>query len=273
MATDLATRDLGSSTFRAAAYPVRPIDGLNPRRIPVNFVLLLGAKRLWEDDASLGARRDPHADVGVGAHRRHRGDESPRLVAHEVPALTRRDRVPGVQSPCHRSASFENVMVLLRGVSGVGRPRLRADRAPVSAPISAHRLTHCPGGMSGGQQQRVVIARALAHDPPVILDDETTAQLDFIQVEAAEARARALADDGRFVVVATHDERLIPLADAAVNLTPRRYHRGSRSREPRRADQVLFKQAVRGGPCVHGSTRARSRSCAPGRRASRNGWP
>jgi putative ABC transport system ATP-binding protein len=74
--------------------------------------------------------------------------------------------------------------------------------------------------MSGGQQQRVAIARALAHDPPVIRADEPTAHLDYIQVDGVLKLMRSLADDGRLVVIATHDERMIPLADGVVNLTP-----------------------------------------------------
>jgi putative ABC transport system ATP-binding protein len=67
----------------------------------------------------------------------------------------------------------------------------------------------------------VAIARALAHDPPVLLADEPTAHLDYIQVDGVLKLIRHLADDGRLIVVATHDERLIPLADRVVNLTPR----------------------------------------------------
>ena len=108
-------------------------------------------------------------------------------------------------------------------------------------------MTHRPGGMSGGQQQRVAIARALAHDPPVILADEPTAHLDYIQVEGVLKLVRELADDGRLVVVATHDERLIPLADSVVNLTPRA---DTSPREPEvvrlENGQVLFRQAERG---------------------------
>ena len=81
----------------------------------------------------------------------------------------------------------------------------------------------------------------------MILADEPTAHLDYIQVEGVLKLVRELADDGRLVVVATHDERLIPLADAVVNLTPRA---DTSPREPEvvrlENGQVLFKQAERG---------------------------
>ena len=101
--------------------------------------------------------------------------------------------------------------------------------------------------MSGGQQQRVAIARALAHDPPVILADEPTAHLDYIQVEGVLKLLREVADDGRLVVVATHDERMMPLADRIVSLTPRADHT---ERAPEKVvlgpGDVLFKQGDRG---------------------------
>ena len=54
-----------------------------------------------------------------------------------------------------------------------------------------------------------------------MLADEPTAHLDYIQVEGVLTLLREVADEGRLVLVATHDERMIPLADRVVNLTPR----------------------------------------------------
>ena len=58
-------------------------------------------------------------------------------------------------------------------------------------------------------------------DPPLIVADEPTASLDYLQAEGVITRLRLLAAPGRIVIIATHDERLLPLADRVVELTPR----------------------------------------------------
>jgi putative ABC transport system ATP-binding protein len=82
-------------------------------------------------------------------------------------------------------------------------------------------MDHRPKALSGGQQQRVAIARALVHDPPLLLADEPTAHLDYVQVEEILRILNDLAAPGRLVLIATHDERLIPLADSTIDLTPK----------------------------------------------------
>jgi putative ABC transport system ATP-binding protein len=140
-------------------------------------------------------------------------------------------------------SALENVAMplLLAGVPA------RAARTRAAALVERVELTeraaHRPSALSGGQQQRVAIARALAHDPPLVLADEPTAHLDYIQVEGVLRLLRELAGPGRVVVVATHDERLLPLADRVVELSPR-LPSHPRDPETRRLDagEVLFHQ-------------------------------
>ena len=78
----------------------------------------------------------------------------------------------------------------------------------------AHRLDFRPDQLSGGEQQRVSIARALANNPPVILADEPTANLDSSHGHDIGRLLRRLAtEDGRSVVIVSHDERLREIAD------------------------------------------------------------
>ncbi len=75
-----------------------------------------------------------------------------------------------------------------------------------------------PSAMSGGQQQRVAIGRALANDPPVLVADEPTGNLDSRSAqEVFEVLAR-LPDQGKTVIYVTHDTRLAGRATARVEL-------------------------------------------------------
>jgi len=75
-----------------------------------------------------------------------------------------------------------------------------------------------PAAMSGGQQQRAAIARALANDPPIVLADEPTGNLDSATGTAVFDLLRALAAGGKTVVVATHEREAARAADRVVTL-------------------------------------------------------
>lgn len=75
-----------------------------------------------------------------------------------------------------------------------------------------HRINHKPAEMSGGQQQRVAIARAVAARPPVILADEPTGNLDSRSGSDVMKMLNELCDDGRTIILITHDNSI---ADAA----------------------------------------------------------
>jgi putative ABC transport system ATP-binding protein len=122
-----------------------------------------------------------------------------------------------------------NVMVPLR-LAGVPLRQARERAASLLDHVGlSDRAHHRPGQMSGGQQQRVAIARALVHNPSLVLADEPTAHLDYLQVEGILRLLRDLARPGRTVVVATHDERITQLADKVIELVP---HRPGAGREP-----------------------------------------
>jgi putative ABC transport system ATP-binding protein len=79
----------------------------------------------------------------------------------------------------------------------------------------AHKL---PGALSGGQQQRVAVARALANDPPLILADEPTGNLDSSSAGQVFGLFGRLVEQGKTVVMVTHDNNLASRAGRIVRI-------------------------------------------------------
>jgi putative ABC transport system ATP-binding protein len=81
-----------------------------------------------------------------------------------------------------------------------------------------HRANHFPAQLSGGEQQRVAFARALANDPPLLLADEPTGNLDTKNGQKIIQILQALKAEGKTVIVSTHDPDIMPLADVTFYL-------------------------------------------------------
>ena len=80
------------------------------------------------------------------------------------------------------------------------------------------RMNHLPAEMSGGQQQRVAVARAIAARPPVILADEPTGNLDTKSTKEVMAILHELKDEGRTVIVITHDNEIAEEAERVIRI-------------------------------------------------------
>src|ERR1700753_4340485 len=215
---DLSIQDLVVE-YSSGGYAVRPINGLDLDVPAGSLVILLGPSGCGKTTllSCLGGILRPKSgeitfddidiakleERGLAQYRRNKVG----IVFQAfnlVPSLT----------------ALENVMIPLRA-AGNSRAdaRQRAEELLTRVNLT-ERMKHRPGDLSGGQQQRVAVARAIALDPPLILADEPTAHLDFIQVEEVLRLIRSLAQGERVVVVATHDSRMLPLADRGGDRVP-----------------------------------------------------
>ena len=107
------------------------------------------------------------------------------------------------------------------------KPRRRASELLELLGLGG-RFHHRPNELSGGQQQRVAIARALANDPPILLADEPTGNLDTKSGEnVLEALKSIREDNGTAVVLVTHDPSLASEMDRTLTLVDGRIINGS----------------------------------------------
>ncbi len=117
--------------------------------------------------------------------------------------------------------AVENVLLALELGKGGGLPRRawreRAQMCLETVGLGAfpHRL---PSELSGGQQQRVAIARALANDPPVLVADEPTGNLDSRTAHGVFETLASLTEVGKTVIYVTHDRELAARAQARLDL-------------------------------------------------------
>ena len=114
--------------------------------------------------------------------------------------------------------ALENVELPLvyRGVPRAEREQL--SKAALEKVGLGSRMHHLPAALSGGQQQRVAVARAIAAAPPVILADEPTGNLDTRSTKDVMQILHNLKDEGRTVIVITHDNEIAEQAERVIRI-------------------------------------------------------
>jgi putative ABC transport system ATP-binding protein len=96
--------------------------------------------------------------------------------------------------------------------------RRRSAEAQLDRVGLGHRLRHLPTQLSGGEKQRVAIARSLVSNPTLLLADEPTGNLDSVTGGEIIALIRALHDDGRTILMITHDRHIAAEAPRRVRI-------------------------------------------------------
>lgn len=119
------------------------------------------------------------------------------------------------------SLSIVQNVILPMELSGKFSPRERRERAQYLLELVglADHQTKLPSMLSGGQQQRAAMARALANDPPIVIADEPTGNLDSKTAETIFKLFNELVAQGKTVIIVTHDSSLARRAHRTALIT------------------------------------------------------
>ena len=134
-----------------------------------------------------------------------------------------------------RSNALKNVLLPLMYAGFPRSEQVRRARKILQVVGLGSRLHHLPSQLSGGQQQRVAIARALVNDPPLLLADEPTGNLDSRTSLEIIAVLQALNEQGLTIVLVTHDPDVAAYAKRQVVFRDGRIVRDEPIETPRSA--------------------------------------
>lgn len=116
----------------------------------------------------------------------------------------------------------QNILFPLQNLKGEARPSREEMQKKVYEAAGLVQIEDLmdrkPGELSGGQQQRVAIARAIAQAPPIILADEPTGNLDSGSTKEIMDILRALHEEGRTVILITHDNEIAARAKRVIKI-------------------------------------------------------
>jgi putative ABC transport system ATP-binding protein len=218
-------------TFETAAGPFQALRGVSLAIFPGEFVAITGRS---------GSGKSTLINMLTGIDRPTSGE----LVVCGVPLSTLNENRLAIWRGQNLGIIFQffqllptltvldNVMLPMDFAGKYGG-RERAARAmalleQVELAEHAHKL---PAELSGGQQQRAAIARALANDPPLLVADEPTGNLDSTTAESVFRLFERLASEGKTIVMVTHDEGLARRTGRHVVLSDGRVVAGAEGRD------------------------------------------
>ena len=210
--------------FRQGQREVRALDGLSMQVEPGTFLAVMGqsgsgkstllhlAAGLTQPDS--GAVRVAGSDLGAMRDReltlfRRRSIGLVFQSFNLIPTLTAEENVALPLMLDARSG---------RGATNGSVHPLESARRLMAELNLEHRLGHRPDAMSGGEQQRVAIARALVTNPALILADEPTGNLDSENGRAVCELLRQLGEEGRTIMMVTHEPAVAAYSQEVVVL-------------------------------------------------------
>ena len=190
--------------FSQGGRAVRALDGVSLDVAPGRFVAVMG-------QSGSGKSTLLHLAAGLttadGGSVRVAGQELSRMSDKKLTLFRRRQIGLVFQSfnLIPTLTAEENVALPLTLDKRLGEHEKFEVADGLSRLGMGHRRDHRPDAMSGGEQQRVAIARALVADPALILADEPTGNLDSENGRVVCELLRGLADEGRTIVMVTHE--------------------------------------------------------------------
>ena len=204
--------------FERGGMDVQALRGVDLAIEPGEFVALVGPSGSGKStllNLLGGLDRPSTGEMWLNGTALHTATEADRT-------LHRRQRIGFIFQSFNllpRLTAVENVAIPLM-LSGVSLAEREARAKALLEKVGlGHRLDHYPTELSGGEQQRTAVARALIHNPSLILADEPTGNLDSKTGEEVMALLKALnREQGITLIVVTHDEEVAAYADRIVKL-------------------------------------------------------
>jgi len=204
--------------YREGGEEIHAVDGVDLEVAPGEMVALHGPSGSGKTTLLLLIAGLVRPDSG---RIRFKGTELGALSRDERSTHLLRDVGFIYQSPqlMGRVSALENAAVkLMMGGVGMREARARAQQWLARVGMS-EQLHRTPERLSGGERQRVAIARALAGDPPLVLADEPTANLDSVKsFEIVELLGSIAHERGASVLLVTHDVEAAGVADRTLTL-------------------------------------------------------
>ena len=228
-----------TKTYHRGDQTITPLENANLRIRAGEFVALMGPS---------GSGKTTLLNLIAGVDRPTSGQLT--VAGKDITALSRGDLARWRSETVGYIFQLYHLMPTLTAYENVELPLLlqplsrRERHQRVSNALElvgiADRYAHFPRQLSGGQEQRVAIARAIVADPPIIVADEPTGDLDRSSAAAILALLRRLCDDlNRTLVMVTHDPSAAAAADRIYRLNKGRLETDGESVESPETEPAL----------------------------------